>query len=50
MEQILDVLQLAAIFGVGGLGLILIREMRDLKDEMRLLQEALNSRLPPKAL
>ena len=50
MVDVIDVLQLVAIFGVGGLGLIVIRDMRALKDEIRLLDETIRSRLPASGL
>jgi hypothetical protein len=44
----MDIAELALMVMVGAIGLIALRKMDELLDEMRLLRESLNSRLPPK--
>ena len=46
MVGVVDVLQLVAIFGLGSIGLVLIRDIRALKDEIHLLDATIRSRLP----
>jgi len=46
MIQVLDLVELVLMVLVGGIGVMALRKMDDLLDEMRLLRETINSRLP----
>ena len=43
---IFDLVELALLILVGGIGLVALRRMDNLLDEMQLLREAISSRLP----
>jgi hypothetical protein len=46
--EIFDVVELVLMVFVSGIGLLALRRMDNLLDEIQLLRESLNSRLPPK--
>ena len=46
--DLFDLVELVLMVLVGGIGLLALRRMDNLLDEMKLLRETLNTRLPPR--
>ena len=47
MTYLLDLVEIALMILVGGIGIVALNRMDNLLDEMHLLREMLNTRFPP---